>query len=70
LTYLAAVIRRHRKAIGSCWRKLNPGAQALLVLGAGAPAPLLPMARRANSPKPSTSFRPAISPDEKRSLLH
>jgi hypothetical protein len=25
LAYLAGVIRRHRKNIGSCWRKLNPG---------------------------------------------
>ena len=32
LTYVAGVIRRHRKQIGSCWRKLNPGRQALLVL--------------------------------------
>src|SRR5258708_34944530 len=32
LTYAAGVIRRHRKQIGSCWRKLNPGRQALLVL--------------------------------------
>ena len=32
LTYLAGVIRRHRKKIRSCWRKLNPGRQALLVL--------------------------------------
>jgi hypothetical protein len=32
LTYTAGVIRRHRKKIGSCWRKLNPGRQALLVL--------------------------------------
>jgi hypothetical protein len=32
LAYLAGVIRRHRKNIGSCWRKLNPGRQALLVL--------------------------------------
>lgn len=32
LTYLAGVIRRHRAAIGSVWRKLNPGQQALLVL--------------------------------------
>jgi hypothetical protein len=32
LTYLARVIRRHRKKIRSCWRKLNPGRQALLVL--------------------------------------
>ncbi|GGO78916.1 hypothetical protein GCM10012289_62000 [Nonomuraea cavernae] len=26
------MIRRHRKAIGSLWRRLNPGRQALLVL--------------------------------------
>src|ERR1035438_7154659 len=32
LTYVAGVIRRHRQKIGSCWRKLNPGRQALLVL--------------------------------------
>jgi hypothetical protein len=32
LNYLAAVIRRHRKAIGSAWRLLNPGQQALLAL--------------------------------------
>ena len=32
LTYVAGVIRRHRRQIGSCWRKLNPGQQALLVL--------------------------------------
>jgi hypothetical protein len=32
LSYAAGVIRRHRAAIGSCWRKLNPGRQALLVL--------------------------------------
>ena len=32
LAYVAGVIRRHRAAIGSCWRKLNPGRQALLVL--------------------------------------
>ena len=32
LTYAAGVIRRHRRQIGSCWRKLNPGQQALLVL--------------------------------------
>jgi hypothetical protein len=32
LTYTAGVIRRHRKQIGSCWRKLSPGQQALLVL--------------------------------------
>jgi hypothetical protein len=32
LTFVSGLIRRHRKAIGSCWRKLNPGQQALLVL--------------------------------------
>ena len=32
LTFVACLIRRHRKSIGSCWRKLNPGQQALLVL--------------------------------------
>jgi hypothetical protein len=32
LTYVAGVIRRHRRQIGSCWRKLSPGRQALLVL--------------------------------------
>jgi DDE superfamily endonuclease/Helix-turn-helix of DDE superfamily endonuclease len=32
LTYTAGVIRRHRKQIGSPWRKLGPGEQALLVL--------------------------------------
>jgi hypothetical protein len=32
LTYVAGVIRRHRARIGSCWRKLAPGQQALLVL--------------------------------------
>ena len=32
LTYTAEIIRRHRAQIGSPWRKLNPGRQALLVL--------------------------------------
>ena len=32
LTYTAGIIRRHRKQIGSPWRRLNPGQQALLVL--------------------------------------
>jgi hypothetical protein len=32
LTYAPRIIRRHRKAIGSRWRKLNPGQQALFVL--------------------------------------
>ena len=32
LTYLSGIIRRHRKGIGSRWRKLNAGRQALLLL--------------------------------------
>ena len=32
LTYTTGIIRRHRKQIGSPWRKLGPGQQALLVL--------------------------------------
>ena len=32
LTFVSGIIRRHRAAIGSRWRKLNPGRQALLVL--------------------------------------
>src|ERR1700745_1911407 len=32
LNYAAGIIRRHRKSIGSRWRKLGPGQQALLVL--------------------------------------
>jgi hypothetical protein len=32
LSYVAGIIRRHRKKIGSAWRKLSPGRQALLVL--------------------------------------
>ena len=32
LTCTAGVIRRHRRQIGSPWRKLNPGQEALLVL--------------------------------------
>ena len=32
LTYTAGVIRRHRKQIGSPWRKLTCAQQALLVL--------------------------------------
>jgi hypothetical protein len=31
-SFTAGVIRRHRVVIGSAWRKLNPGQQALLVL--------------------------------------
>jgi len=32
LTFVAGIIRRHRISIGSPWRTLNPGQQALLVL--------------------------------------
>jgi hypothetical protein len=32
LTFVAGIIRRHRASIGSMWRKLDPGQQALLVL--------------------------------------
>jgi hypothetical protein len=32
LTFVTGLIRRHRAAIGSPWRKLNPARQALLVL--------------------------------------
>src|SRR5690348_7643147 len=32
LNFTAGVIRRHRQSIGSRWRKLPPGKQALLVL--------------------------------------
>jgi hypothetical protein len=32
LTFVSAIIRWHRISIGSLWRKLNPGQQALLVL--------------------------------------
>ncbi len=32
LTFVSGVIRRHQAAIGSPWRKLNAGRQALLVL--------------------------------------
>jgi hypothetical protein len=32
LTFVAGIIRRHRAAIGSLWRKLDPGRQSLLVL--------------------------------------
>jgi DDE superfamily endonuclease/Helix-turn-helix of DDE superfamily endonuclease len=32
LAFVTGIIRRHRKAIGSRWRKLKPGQQGLLVL--------------------------------------
>ena len=32
LTFVAGIIRRHRRAIGSPWLKLDPGQQALLIL--------------------------------------
>jgi hypothetical protein len=32
LSFVAGIIRRHRASIGSLWRKLNPGQQAIHVL--------------------------------------
>ena len=32
LTFVSGLIRTHRRKLGSPWRKLNPGRQALLVL--------------------------------------
>lgn len=32
LAFTAGVIRRHRKSVASCWRKLTPGGQALLLV--------------------------------------
>ncbi|WP_156757446.1 transposase family protein [Actinokineospora pegani] len=32
LTFVSGLIRTHRRELGSVWRKLNPGEQALLVL--------------------------------------
>jgi hypothetical protein len=32
LNYVTGIVRRHRRAIRSRWRLLNPGQQALLVL--------------------------------------
>jgi hypothetical protein len=32
LNFVARIIRRYRKEIGSLWRRLDPGQQALLVL--------------------------------------
>jgi hypothetical protein len=32
LNYVTGIVRRHRRSIGSRWRKLDPGQQALLVL--------------------------------------
>ena len=53
LNYVSGIIRRHRKSIGSRWRKLNSGRQALLVLA------YLRKARRSPSSRPgSGSARP------------
>jgi hypothetical protein len=57
LDYTAGIIRRHRRDIGSCWRKVNPGPQAQ-ILADLAEAPLLPVPRRAagqGRPRPSDS---------------
>ncbi len=56
LNYVAGVIRRHRKAIGSAWRLLNPGRQALLVLVAdkayqGAEGPVVTPYKGKNKPE-------------------
>jgi hypothetical protein len=32
LTFVSGLVRAHRRALGSPWRALNPGQQALLVL--------------------------------------
>ncbi|GII95563.1 hypothetical protein Ssi02_57940 [Sinosporangium siamense] len=32
LKYVGGLIRRHRKAVGTVWRRLSPGQQAMLVL--------------------------------------
>jgi Helix-turn-helix of DDE superfamily endonuclease len=32
LTFVSDIIRAHRRDVGSIWRKLNPGQEALLVL--------------------------------------
>ena len=32
LTFVSGIVRRHRREIGSAWRKLTPADQALLVL--------------------------------------
>jgi hypothetical protein len=32
LNFVAGAVRRHLKALGSRWRKLSPGQEALLVL--------------------------------------
>jgi hypothetical protein len=53
LDFVAGIIRRHRASIGSLWRKLNPGQQALLVLAH------LRKRRRSPSSRPgSASERP------------
>ena len=50
LAYLAGIIRRHRKNIGSCWRKLNP---------AGRPCWYWPTCAEATH---SLSWRPGPAP--------
>jgi hypothetical protein len=53
LNYVAGIVRRHRASIGSAWRRLNPGQQALLVLA------YLRKARRSPTWRPgSGSARP------------
>lgn len=52
LAFVAGIIRRHRASIGSLWRKLNPGQQALLVLA------YLRKARRSPSWPPGSRLAP------------
>ena len=52
LDYTAGVIRRHRRQIGSRWRKLSPGQQALLVLA------YLPRGKRSLTWRPGAASAP------------
>jgi hypothetical protein len=56
LDYTAGIIRLHRRRIGSCWRRLNPGRQALLVLAylrKGRRSPSWPPGSASAPPPPS-----------------
>ena len=55
LDYTAGVIRRNRRKIGSPWRKLSPGRQALLVLAylrKEKPSPTWPPGSASAPPQP------------------
>ena len=56
LSYVAGVIRRHRAAIGSCWRKLNPGSRR----PRHPPQPLATWPRSDSTPKPEAGRRAAV----------